>query len=328
MNVESVFGPIAHLFSDDSISEIIIDQKDDVYYEKQGKIENANAVFKSEDEILALILRVFQFTGRTLDANFGVADCRLPDGTRVAATNRPISLNGPALIIRKMPKQKLNFSDLENFKAIDASGREILKKLVAKGKSLLVAGNAGSGKTTLANVIIDAINPSWRVVTVEKTATIQTDRKRILKLETAHSREEEMTELVKKAGLFRADYLVINEFTGPEIFEAIRLAREGFSTMGTIGAESTIDALKKAELLCLMGQYGLGIEQIRFMVSTGFGAVVYQERMSSGKRKVSNISLVDGQDENGRYKLTSLYSYIEEEDRFLTTKAGQDFLKA
>ena len=227
-----------------------------------------------------------------------------------------------------MPKQKITFDDLENFKALDTNGRKIIEKLFLKGISILTAGNAGSGKTTLANCMLQAINPIWRVVTVEKTAELQTDRKRILRLETANSRDDEMSDLVKKAGMFRGDYIVVNELIGPEVFEIVKLGREGYSIMGTISSEGAVDALKKAELLCLMGQYGLGIEHIRFMVSTGFGAVVYQERLNNGKRKVTNISLVEGLDENGKYKLTPLFTYIPEENQFLTTKAGQDFLKS
>jgi Flp pilus assembly CpaF family ATPase len=121
--------------------------------------------------------------------------------------------------------------------------------------------------------------------------------------------------------------MVVNELTGGETFEALKFAREGSSLMGTLGAEGVVDALKKAELLCLMGQYGVGVEHIRFMVGTGFGAVVYQERLPTGARKVSNITLVDGLDESGRYKLTPLYTYFREEDKFLTTQAGHDFLK-
>ncbi len=327
-NHMKTFGKLQKLYENKDVNEIIVDRFDDVYWEEKGKIKEASDLFKDDGEIRNLIDALLASVNRKADSiNNGFADLRLEDGTRVAITTEPISINGPSLVIRKIPEHIVSFDNLRDWKVLNEEGQKICESLMKSGKNVLLAGNAGSGKTTMANVLIDAIDPEWRVVTVEKVAELNTNnRKRTLRLETPTACHTELNDLIKKASLLRADTLVINEFLGPEVFEAIKLMREGYSVLGTIMAEGISDALKKCELFCLMGQLGIGINEIKYHVYSGIDAVIFQERLESGKRVVSHIAKVDGISDRGEPLLTTLFSYDEASDEFHTTAEGKKLI--
>lgn len=129
MNVEQMMGPLSEIFKNKEVSEIIVDAHDDVYWEQSGKILEADDLFKSSDEIYTVIKNIFRSVGRELDENQGYADCRLEDGTRVAAVFSPISLNGPALVIRKLPYHNVTIEDLVKWQSVDENVSKLIKKL-------------------------------------------------------------------------------------------------------------------------------------------------------------------------------------------------------
>lgn len=327
--MKNLFGNVQDIFNNKEVSEIIIDGYDDVYWEESGKIKESADLFSNEDEVREVMKNLLGSVDRKIEnVEDGFADLRLADGTRVAITLPPISLNGPTMVIRKLHEHKVTPENLVEWKAINNEGWEICEKLMQKGKNVIIAGNAGSGKTTLTNLIIGAINKAWRVVTVEKTAELDTNgRKRTLRLETPTAKSSEMGPLLEKAGMLRGDTVVINELMGSETFQALNLMREGYSVVATIASEGVSDALKKAEIFCLMGQYGLGINEIKYHVTSAVDAVIFQERLDSGRRVVTNIALVDGVDDKGNYITKPLFSYDEDSDAFTTTAAGKSFLK-
>lgn len=324
----STFGKLQSIFDNKNVSEIIVDGFDDVYYEESGKIIQNDSLFSNEGEIKEVIDSILGSVNRSSDSiKDGFADLRLGDGTRVAITTAPISINGSSLVIRKLLDNNVSPEDMIKWGCLDEDGWIICESLMKQGKNVLLAGNAGSGKTTLANLLVGAVNPESRVVTVEKVAELDTrKRKRTLRLETPTAQHSEMNDLIQKAAILRADTFVVNELLGSETFEAIKLMREGYSVLGTIMSEGVSDALKKCELFCLMGQFGIGINEIKYHVANGVDAVIYQERLESGKRVVSHIAMIDGLNEDGHYDLDTLYNYDEATNEFFTSAQGKKLI--
>jgi pilus assembly protein CpaF len=328
MNVEQMMGPLSEIFKNKEVSEIIVDSFDDVYWEQSGKILESSDLFKNSEEIFSVIKNIFRSVGRELEENQGYADCRLEDGTRVAAVFGSISLNGPALVIRKLPYHNVTLDNLISWNCLDDNGAKLIKKIMQKGKNVVLAGNAGSGKTTMANVIVEQIDPAWRVVTVEKTAEMDFKRKRTLRLETPNAKQEEMVELLKNAYQLRADYFIVNELVGAEAFESVKFMKEGYSVLATIMAESCLDALKRIELLSMMSSYGFGVEELRHQIASGVQIVINQKRLENGQRKIVGITAIEGLTDDGKYKMKPLYSYDESSESFYLTKEGEKFLQA
>jgi pilus assembly protein CpaF len=86
-----------------------------------------------------------------------ILDSRLPDGSRVAAVIPPCSLHGVALTIRKFNSHKFNMQDLIERGTVTPELARQLQEFVTQRKNVLICGGTGSGKTTLANILMEFI---------------------------------------------------------------------------------------------------------------------------------------------------------------------------
>lgn len=304
-------GKLNDLYQNPEIMEIFVDGPHDVYWEDREKMTNGEGFFKDNKEVKDLIKDLYKSTGRDSDdLKRGFGDFKLADGTRVAFTLPPISTNGPTLTIRKLPQEKMTVENLLKFGAVNKEGWELCCE-IANGKgTVLLAGNVGSGKTTVANLLLDSIDKEMRLITVEKISEVETEnRRRTVRLETPHCKQGEMKDLIQVAGKLRADSIYINELMGAETFEALKLMREGNHILAGICADGASDALKRCELYCLMDQPSIGLDEIKYHVANAVDYVIYQERREDGKRVIAHIAKVEGLDEDGRYLLKPLYTH-------------------
>src|SRR5437762_12135905 len=96
------FGPIEFLLKDPDVTEVMVNGPDDVYVEREGRIERApDGLFEGEEAVMHLIERIVGPLGLRVDESSPWADARLPEGSRVHAIIPPLSLRGPAMPIRK-----------------------------------------------------------------------------------------------------------------------------------------------------------------------------------------------------------------------------------
>lgn len=292
-NLEKAFGPIWELYSNPNIHEIIIDSVDDVYYEEAGKVINCEKqLFKSSEEISDLIYRLIELSGRELKKGQHSINFVINESTRVMCVLPPLSIKGPILNLLKIPQNQLSWSDYRKFDAVDEEGEKLIKKIIGDNKSLLVAGAVGSGKTTLLNLLVDTIDPDFRVVTIEKMANLLITRKRVARLQTENSHMDELVGLVESARYLRADYLVLDDVQGPETMPFLQLLHEGHSGMMLIGAENIFDSLRMLELKALSSDFTGSLEDIRYSISSALDYVVFQEKCEDGKRRITRIGKI------------------------------------
>src|SRR6185312_12797917 len=147
------FGPINPLLLDDNVSEVMVNGPDQVYCERNGRLEKTNVVFRDNEHVLNIIERIVAPIGRRIDETSPMVDARLPDGSRVNAIIPPLSLSGPLITIRKFSRRRLTLDDMIRSGSLSEKGVLFLEAAVRAGLNVLVAGGTGSGKTTLLNVL-------------------------------------------------------------------------------------------------------------------------------------------------------------------------------
>src|SRR4249920_3200118 len=144
------FGPIEFLLKDPSVTEVMVNGPDDVYVEREGRIERApDGLFEGEEAVLHLIERIVGPLGLRVDESSPWADARLPDGSRVHAIVPPLSLRGPTLTIRKFSPVPIEAGDLVAGGSLGPRMLRLLSAAVRGRANIIVSGGAGSGKTTL-----------------------------------------------------------------------------------------------------------------------------------------------------------------------------------
>jgi pilus assembly protein CpaF len=167
------FGPIQPLLDDPEISEVMVNGPKKVFIEKNGKLMKSAVTFEDDDHVLRIIDRIILPLGRRVDADTPTVDARLPDGSRVNAVIRPVSIDGPSITIRKFKKDKLSIQQLIDYGSLTPNMAEFIRACVLARLNIVISGGTGSGKTTLLNVLSSYIPEEERIVTIEDAAELQ-----------------------------------------------------------------------------------------------------------------------------------------------------------
>ena len=177
------YGPLEELLAQPDVTEIMVNGPDQVFIERNGKIEATNKRFSDDRQLRVVIERIIAPLGRRIDESQPMVDARLPDGSRVNAIIEPLALDGPTLTIRRFGKHRLTPDDLINIGAIEGPMLDFLRAAVEARLNIVVSGGTGSGKTTMLNILSSFIPDDERIVTIEDAAELRLNQSHIVRLE-------------------------------------------------------------------------------------------------------------------------------------------------
>ena len=212
----------------------------------------------------------------------------------------PLSIDGPALTIRKFKKDKLTLDNLVDFKSISPAGAKVLQIIGACQCNIVISGGTGSGKTTLLNCLTGFIHPDERIITCEDAAELQLQQPHVVRLETRPPNLEgkgkiNMSDLVKNCLRMRPERIIVGEVRGPEAFDLLQAMNTGHDgSMGTLHANSPREALSRLESMITMGGFSLPAKTIREMIVGSVDIVVQATRLRDGSRRITHITEVIG----------------------------------
>lgn len=296
----SGLGPLERLLDDRHVQEVMVNGFDQVYVEREGRVERVDVAFDDEAHLRNTIERILAPLGRRVDELSPLVDARLPDGSRVNVVIPPLSVDGPAISIRRFPDRGLDPDRLLANGSLTAGQLDQLRLAVAGRRSLLVSGGTGSGKTTLLNALSSFISDGERVVTIEDAAELKLRQPHVVRLETRPAGIEgrgEVTirDLLRNALRMRPDRIVIGEVRGAEAFDLLSALNTGHDgVMSTVHASSADDALARVEVLALMAGVGLPAEVITRQLRRGLDLVAHVARTPGGGRKVVEVRELAG----------------------------------
>ncbi|HEX7974646.1 MAG TPA: CpaF family protein [Anaerolineales bacterium] len=294
------YGPLEPLLQDNTITEVMVNAYDKVYIERYGKIEKTNVVFENSDHVMRIIDRIVSPLGRRVDEASPMVDARLPNGYRVNATIPPLSLDGPALTIRKFSKTPYTAQDLIANGTLTPPMVAFLKACVEARVNMIISGGTGSGKTTLLNVVSAFIPADERVITIEDTAELQMKQEHVIRVEYRPPNVEgrgEVTirQLVINSLRMRPDRIIVGEARGGEALDMLQAMNTGHDgSMTTIHSNSPRDTLRRIETMVLMAGMELPLKAIREQVASAIDLVVHMDRLRDGTRRVTKVSEVQG----------------------------------
>ncbi|MDP8265186.1 MAG: ATPase, T2SS/T4P/T4SS family [Candidatus Aceula lacicola] len=294
-------GPLEEFLADPEITDIMVNNKDELYVEKKGRIFLTNKKFISNGQIRAIIERIIAPLGRRIDESVPMVDARLPDGSRINAIIPPLSLKGPMLTIRKFAQDRITVEDLLHVHhSISQPMVDFLKACVASRKNIIVSGGTGSGKTTLLNVISSFIPDGERILTIEDAAELKLRQRHWGRLESRPPNVEgrgaiTIRDLFINSLRMRPDRIIIGECRGSEVLDMLQAMNTGHDgSMTTIHANSTRDVLVRMSSLILLSGMDLPLKAIYEMISTAIDIVVQISRFSDGSRRITGITEITG----------------------------------
>ena len=291
-------GPLQPLLDDPTITEIMVNGTESLYYERDGHLIPADTVFDTTDQIHVVIDRILAPLGRRLDAARPLVSARLANGDRVNAVAGPIARKGTAVTIRRFSHDITSLSALVELGSLPPWFATLLSWAVRVRKSIAVAGGTGSGKTTLLNALSCEIGTDERIITIEDAAELRFDtHPHVVSLEAREASIEgvgEVTirELVVNALRMRPDRIVVGEVRGAEAIDMLQAMNTGHDgSMTTLHAGTAEEAVVR---LMLMARFGIDLpaDIIEEQIATALDLIVMSRRLSDGTRVVASLSEV------------------------------------
>jgi pilus assembly protein CpaF len=319
-------GPLEPFVRDPEVTEIMVNNWDTIYVERAGKLYWTGTKFHDEQQLRRTIDKIVGKVGRRVDEASPYVDARLPDGSRVNAVIPPLSIDGPALTIRKFAADPYQADDLIEFGTMTSPVAQFLEACVRGRINILVAGGTGAGKTTTLNVISSFIPDDERILTIEDAAELKLQQPHCIRLESRPPNIEgkgqvTIRDLVRNSLRMRPDRIVVGEVRGAEALDMLQAMNTGHDgSISTIHCNSPRDALSRLETITMMAGMELSNKAIREQIASALQLIVYQQRLKDGTRRFTHVTEVAGM-EGEVITLQDIFLFdfssgIDEEGRF------------
>jgi pilus assembly protein CpaF len=293
-------GPLEPLLKDDTINDILVNGPQQVFVEREGKLQLTDTSFKDEKHLLRIIDKIVSAVGRRVDESNPYVDARLADGSRFNAMVPPIAVDGSLVSIRKFKKEKLAVDDLVNYGAFTEEMAAYLQAAVATRLNIIVSGGTGSGKTTTLNALSSFIDDSERILTIEDTAELQLQQTHVGRMESRPPNVEgkgavTQRDCLRNALRMRPDRIIVGETRGEEVIDMLQAMNTGHDgSMTTIHANSARDAVSRLENMIAMAGIEMPIKAVRSQIASAVNLIVQASRLQDGSRRMVSITEVTG----------------------------------
>jgi pilus assembly protein CpaF len=174
--------PIEALLLDENVSEIMGNPDASWWYERDGIMFQERDISFDAGKLQTGLEVIANQLGKKLDEDNPLLHAQLPDGSRLAAVIPPVVRCTPALIIRKFTSRHYTVDDLIARGTLTRALADFLAEQIRSGKTLLISGGTGTGKTTLLRILADFIPEQDRLVVIEDTSELQIQNPRSFRL--------------------------------------------------------------------------------------------------------------------------------------------------
>ncbi len=308
------YGPLDPLLADDTVTEVMCNAHDDIWVERNGRLEHTDLSFSDDTQYRQVIDKIVSAVGRRVDESSPMVDARLPDGSRVNAIIPPLAIHGSVLTIRKFSRDPFTAKDLINFGTWTIDLVTVMEACVRAKLNILVSGGTGTGKTTNLNVLSSFIPEGERIITIEDSYELQLQQSHVINLEARPANAEgrgqvAIRDLVKNALRMRPDRIIVGECRAGEALDMLQAMNTGHEgSMTTVHANGARDALSRLETMVLMAGFDLPVRAIREQVNSAIDLIMQVERMPDGKRVITSLTEVQGM-EGDTILLQDIFKY-------------------
>lgn len=293
-------GPLETLLQDDTVNDILVNGPQQIFVERDGKLQLTDIKFKDERHLMRIIDKIVSAVGRRVDESNPYVDARLKDGSRFNAMVPPVAVDGSLVSIRKFKKDKLGIDDLVNFGAFTEEMAAYLQAAVATRLNIIVSGGTGSGKTTTLNALSSFIDNDERILTIEDTAELQLQQTHVGRMESRPPNVEGKGEVsprdcLKNALRMRPDRIIVGETRGEEVIDMLQAMNTGHDgSMTTIHANSARDGVSRLENMIAMAGIEMPLKAVRSQISSAVNLIVQASRLQDGSRRMTSITEITG----------------------------------
>lgn len=304
------------------ISEVIINNLDNIYVEKDGELIRIDVKFTNED-VEEFCQELAKYNRKVFNSENPIMDGNMTDGSRVNLIHKDYTQGCHAVTIRRYMKSIKTFDGSPGIFGLTPNWMFFLKTLVKARMNVVVSGGTGVGKTTFLNLLLQEIPQKERIITIEDTRELQFNLPNVVRLEARPAVGSQaglaIRDLLKNTLRMRPDRIIVGECRGGEVFDLLQAMNTGHEgSMTSVHANSPSECLLRLENLYMLSGYDLPIKALRYQISTAADYIVQIRRDKDGKRVVSHVAEISnmegdkilmtelGATKNGEFKFSGL----------------------
>jgi pilus assembly protein CpaF len=288
--------PVATLLADPEVTDILINNPDEIWVERANRLERVQAGFPDEQSVRRFAQRLAVQAGRRLDDASPFVDARLPDGCRLHAILAPIAVGGTCVSLRVPARRRFTLDSLRDLGALNEDGQRALAAIVSNRLPFMITGGAGTGKTTLLSAMLSHADPGERLILVEDCSELTPDHPHVVRLESRPANQERkgeitLRDLIRQALRMRPSRVVLGEARGPEVIDLLNAFNTGHEGgCATVHANRAQDLPQRVESLAMLA--GVGREAVHSQLAAAVRVAVHLERDECGHRYVQAIAVL------------------------------------
>jgi pilus assembly protein CpaF len=312
------FGAVEGLMQDPDVTEVMINGPYRIFAERHGQTTEVAEVFEDERALNSVVERLLSLApGKRLDQASPLVDLSLPDGSRIHIAIPPVVAGGTHVTVRKYVRGMKTLDDYVESEGMDEAMAAFLHAAVRARLNILFSGAAGSGKTTLVEVLSTYLNPDERIVVIEDTLELHFRQPNVVRLLSRGPNIEgkgEITiaDLFRNTLRMRPTRIVLGELRGREVLDYLQALNSGHrGAFAVIHAASPEQVVDRLENLVPYAHVNLPSLVIRRQIAHGLDLVVQHDQLADGSRKITRISEVGSLDAAGNVEIRDLFHYVE-----------------
>lgn len=297
-------GPLDHLLGDESITEILVNGPESIWFEKDGRLQKHEDLFLSDSSYRNTLLRLCEKSQCQSTVEHPAATGFFEE-FRLTLVRQELTRNHHHLSLRRHPK---NPWTLERFLSCGWSSEseiQILRDLMTRRLNFLIVGSTGSGKTSLINALLQTLSANERAIVIEDTPEIELPNPSCMKMVTREDpqgvlKSVTQSDLLRHSLRLRPDRIVMGEIRGPEAKDLLMALATGHGgSFGTLHASDPRQALIRLEMLIQMGAPQWNLQAVRRLIHLSLDCILVVEKTPEGKRKFQGAYKICSLEENG-----------------------------
>lgn len=289
------YGPLTTLLDSDNVDMIMVNAKDNIYVEVQGKlIKETNTSFINDDHIIRIANRLLETSHHVLDENHPLVDVKLSNW-RISATMPPLT-NHPTMTIRKDRRDLVTMEDLLRNGTLTPYMARFLASAIKAKLNILVGGGLNSGKTMLLNVLANLVPANERLIVCDDALELKLKQPNVVAL-NANSKES-----LALALHMAPERLIIDDIKESEAMLLLS-SLTSTSALMSIQASDTTNAI---EHLYNMG-FNSNEHLTKEYVTSKIDLVLEVARLEDGKCKILDIATPHFN--NNKLSLKSIFTF-------------------
>lgn len=297
------WGPIKSILALEGVTEVLANNFDQIYFEKNGTLNFSSDHFYSKKTYIACLDRLAQSCQTYLCREKPFVEAQIGN-LRITVIYSEISRGVPVLSIRVQPPEKWTLEKLNKHSFTTENQFEFIQIILKNKFNFLVVGPTGSGKTSFLQALLEALPANERAVIIEDTQELHLPNPTCVSLLSRQDPAQtvpdvSLDDLLKRALRLRPDRLIVGEVRGPEAKSLLLSLSSGHNgSFGSLHARSAHEALLRLEMLIQMGAPQWNLNSIRKLILMTLDYIIVLEK-NKGLRKIKGVYKINSLEETG-----------------------------